>query len=48
MRSKDAAPLDRGKLAEMTTEIRLAEVPDAARRIMQGQVRGRTLIKIAG
>jgi acrylyl-CoA reductase (NADPH) len=43
-----ARDLDRGKLAEMTTEIRLAEVPDAARRIMQGQVRGRTLIKIAG
>jgi acrylyl-CoA reductase (NADPH) len=43
-----ARDLDRGKLAEMTTEIPLAEVPDAARRIMQGQVRGRTLIKIAG
>ena len=43
-----ARDLDRGKLAEMTNEIRLAEVPDAARRILQGQVRGRTLIKIAG
>src|SRR4029077_2629532 len=43
-----ARDLDRGKLAEMTTEIRLTEVPDAARQIMQGQVRGRTLIKIAG
>ena len=43
-----ARDLDRGKLTELTTEIRLAEVPDAARRIMQGQVRGRTLIKIAG
>jgi acrylyl-CoA reductase (NADPH) len=42
-----ARDLDRGKLAEMTTEIRLAEVPDAARQIVQGQVRGRTLIKIA-
>jgi acrylyl-CoA reductase (NADPH) len=42
-----ARDLDRGKLAEMTNEIRLAEVPDAARRILQGQVRGRTLIKIA-
>jgi acrylyl-CoA reductase (NADPH) len=40
--------LDRSKLAEMTNEIGLSEVPDAGAKILQGQVRGRTLVMIAG
>jgi acrylyl-CoA reductase (NADPH) len=40
--------LDRGKLAEMTNEIGLSEVPDAGAKILQGQVRGRTLVMIGG
>ena len=39
--------LDRGKLAAMTGEIGLAEVIPAARRIVEGQVRGRLAVKIA-
>ena len=38
--------LDRQKLAAMTTEIGLSEVPDAAARILNGQVRGRIVVKI--
>jgi acrylyl-CoA reductase (NADPH) len=38
--------LDRGKLADMTTEIGLAEVIEAARSIVEGRVRGRIVIKI--
>jgi acrylyl-CoA reductase (NADPH) len=43
-----ARDLDRSKLAEMTTEIGLPEVPDAGAKILQGQVRGRTLVMIGG
>ena len=39
--------LDRGKLAAMTGEIGLAEVIPAARRIVEGQVRGRLAVKVA-
>ncbi len=38
--------LDRAKIAAMTSEIELADVVDAARRIVQGQVRGRIVVKI--
>ena len=38
--------LDRSKLAAMTSEIGLSGVPEAARRIMEGQVRGRIVVKI--
>jgi acrylyl-CoA reductase (NADPH) len=38
--------LDRRKLAKMTEEIGLAEVIDAGRRIVEGQVRGRLVVKI--
>ena len=38
--------LDRAKLAEMTSEISLAEVPEAARLIIEGKVRGRIVVKI--
>jgi acrylyl-CoA reductase (NADPH) len=38
--------LDRGKLADMTTEIGLAEAIEAAREIVEGRVRGRIVIKI--
>ncbi len=38
--------LDRGKLAEMTTEIGLAEVCEAASTIIDGRVRGRIVVKI--
>jgi acrylyl-CoA reductase (NADPH) len=43
-----ASDLDRSKLAEMTTEIGLEQVLHEAPKILQGHVRGRTLIKIAG
>ena len=39
--------LDRAKLAEMTTEIGLADVIEAARQIVGGQVRGRLVVRIA-
>jgi acrylyl-CoA reductase (NADPH) len=39
--------LDRQKLATITTEIGLSELPDAAARILKGQVRGRIVVKIA-
>jgi acrylyl-CoA reductase (NADPH) len=38
--------LDHRKLAAMTGEIGLAEVPEAAARIIAGQVRGRIVVKI--
>ena len=38
--------LDRQKLATMTREIGLAEVPEAAASILAGQVRGRIVVKI--
>ena len=38
--------LDRQKLAAMTTEIGLSGVSDAAKRIVEGQVRGRIVVKI--
>jgi acrylyl-CoA reductase (NADPH) len=38
--------LDRGKLADMTTEIGLAGVIEAARNIADGRVRGRIVVKI--
>jgi acrylyl-CoA reductase (NADPH) len=41
-----ASDLDRQKLAGMTTEIPLSEVPQAAAAILKGEVRGRTVVKI--
>jgi acrylyl-CoA reductase (NADPH) len=38
--------LDRGKIAAMTSEIALADVVDAGRRIVEGQVRGRIVVRI--
>jgi acrylyl-CoA reductase (NADPH) len=38
--------LDRAKLAGMTTEIGLSDVPQAAAAILKGEVRGRTVVKI--
>jgi acrylyl-CoA reductase (NADPH) len=38
--------LDRGKLADMTSEIGLAGVIDAGRNIVEGRVRGRIVVKI--
>ena len=38
--------LDKGKIAAMTGEIGLADVFEAGRRIVEGQVRGRTVVKI--
>ncbi len=40
------AGLDRGKIAAMTSEIGLADVIEAGRRIADGQVRGRIVVKI--
>jgi acrylyl-CoA reductase (NADPH) len=40
------ADLDRSKIAVMTSEIGLGEVVDAGRRIVEGQVRGRIVVKI--
>jgi acrylyl-CoA reductase (NADPH) len=42
-----ASDLDAGKLAPMISEIDLAGVPDACRRILKGGVRGRIVVKIA-
>ena len=39
--------LDRAKLTEMSTEIGLADVIEAGRRIVDGRVRGRIVVKIA-
>ena len=41
-----ATDLDRQKLAAMTTEIGLSDVPKAAADILNGQVRGRIVVKI--
>jgi acrylyl-CoA reductase (NADPH) len=41
-----AADLDLAKLAEMTSEISLAEVIPAGRKIVDGAVRGRIVVKI--
>jgi acrylyl-CoA reductase (NADPH) len=38
--------LDRQKLAKMTSEIRLQDVIEAGHRIVDGQVRGRLVVKI--
>ena len=38
--------LDRAKLIEMTSEIGLAQVPEAAQQIVAGRVRGRIVVKI--
>jgi len=38
--------LDRAKLAEITSEIGLADVIDAGRQIVEGRVRGRIVVKI--
>ncbi len=43
-----ASDIDAGKLAAMTSEIDLAGVLDAGRRIVEGAVRGRIVVKIAG
>jgi acrylyl-CoA reductase (NADPH) len=43
-----ASDIDAGKLAAMTSEIDLARVMDAGRRIVEGAVRGRIVVKIAG
>jgi acrylyl-CoA reductase (NADPH) len=40
------AQLDRRKLAQITTEIKLPEVIEAGRRVIEGQVRGRIVVKI--
>ena len=41
-----ATDLDRGKLADMTSEIGLGEVMDAAWEIVAGRVRGRIAVKV--
>jgi acrylyl-CoA reductase (NADPH) len=41
-----ASELDRGKLAQMTSEIGLGEVIAAGRTIVEGRVRGRIVVKI--
>jgi len=41
-----ATDLDRGKIAAMTSQIGLADVIDAGRRIVAGEVRGRIVVKI--
>jgi len=41
-----ATDIDRAKIAAMTTQIALADVIDAAKRIVVGQVRGRIVVKI--
>jgi acrylyl-CoA reductase (NADPH) len=38
--------LDRAKIAAMTTQIGLAEVIEAGKRIVEGQVRGRIVVKV--
>ena len=42
-----AKDLDHAKLAEMTTEIGLGDVLDVAPKILAGQLRGRTVVKIS-
>lgn len=41
-----AKDLDSAKLASATREIGLAQVPEAAARLLQGQVQGRTVVRI--
>jgi acrylyl-CoA reductase (NADPH) len=41
-----ATDLDTGKLAAMTSEVELAGVVDAGRRILEGGVRGRIVVKV--
>jgi acrylyl-CoA reductase (NADPH) len=41
-----ASDLDRTKLAEITHEIFLSDVPEWGAKILAGQVRGRTVVKI--
>jgi acrylyl-CoA reductase (NADPH) len=41
-----ASDLDRGKLEAMTSEIGLADVVETGKRILEGGVRGRTVVKV--
>ncbi|MGH7118010.1 MAG: MDR family oxidoreductase [Acetobacteraceae bacterium] len=41
-----ATDLDRAKLAAMTTVVGLEEAPDAARRLLAGELRGRTVVDV--
>jgi acrylyl-CoA reductase (NADPH) len=41
-----ASDLDAGRLAAMTTEIDLSKVIETGQRIVQGGVRGRTVVRI--
>lgn len=43
-----ARDLDAARLGAMTTEVSLAEAADAARRLMDGRVRGRIVVRVAG
>jgi acrylyl-CoA reductase (NADPH) len=43
--SRLAHDLNAAQLDRITTEIRLADVVDAARRLMDGQVRGRLVVR---
>ncbi len=43
-----ARDLDRDRLAAMTTTIDLAAVPETAKAIIEGQVRGRVVVSVAG
>ena len=43
-----ARDLDRDKLAAMTTTIDLAAVPEAAKSILEGKVRGRVVVSVSG
>ena len=45
--SRLATDLDRAKLAQMTSEIALAEACEAAPAILEGRVRGRVVVKVA-
>ena len=42
-----ARDLDPQKLAATITEVTLADVPDIARRILAGQIKGRTVVRVA-
>jgi acrylyl-CoA reductase (NADPH) len=41
-----ARDLDRAKLSEITSEIDLAQIPSVAPQILEGNVRGRIVVKI--
>jgi len=43
-----ARELDRKKLAAMTTTIGFEDIPQAARQIVDGKVRGRIVVRISG